>query len=79
MVDYNKQTQVLEKLKVTDNLLLTTSVNFDESQVYLDVDYMDGKFTVQRTFTNNYIGLEELETAMKEFNTEDAVKSYFGL
>lgn len=78
-MDYNKQKQVLEKLEVTDSLTLTTSVTFDESQVYLDVSFMEGKFTVQRTFSNNYIGLEDLEKTIEEFNTEDAVKSYFGL
>jgi len=79
MIDYGKQKQTLEILEITDNLKLTTSVTLDETQVYLDVNYMDGKFTIQRNFTNNYIGLEKLGDAIKEFNTEEAVKNYFGL
>jgi len=79
MIDYNKQTQVLEELKVTDNLTLTTLITFDETQVHLKVDYMAGKFTLQRTFSNNYIGMEELGNTMEQFNTEEAVKAYFGL
>jgi len=40
---------------------------------------MAGKFTLQRTFSNNYIGMEELGNTMEQFNTEEAVKAYFGL
>ena len=79
MIDYGKQKQVTETLEATDNLKLTTSVTLDEEQIYLDVDFMDGKFTIQRSFTNNYIGLEELGNAIEEFKTEEAVKNYFGL
>ena len=79
MIDYNKQKEVIEKLEITDNLTLSTSVTFDELQVYLEVDYMNGKFTVQKTFNNNYLGLEQLENTKKEFSSEDAAKAYFGL
>lgn len=79
MINYNKQKEVIEKLEITDKLTLSTSVTFDELQVYLDVDFMDGQFTIQKTFDNNYLGLEQLEDAKKEFNSEDAVRAYFRL
>ena len=71
--------QVIEELELADNLKMNVSVTYDESKIFLDVLYMDGKFTVQRNFTNNYIGLEELELAKQEFNTEEKVRKYFGL
>lgn len=71
--------QVIEQYELADNLKVSVSVTYDESKVYLDIDYMDGKFTIQRNFTNNYIGLEELSSAKKEFGSEEAVKQYFGL
>jgi len=71
--------QVIEELELADNLKMEVSVTFDETKVFLDVIYLDGKFTVQKNFTNNYIGLAELEEAKKQFNTEEKVKAYFGL
>lgn len=79
MKDYNKQTQEIEKIEITDNLLLSVSVTFDETEVYLNVNYLDGKYTIQRSFTNNYVGLDQLEAAKKEFNSEEAVQAYFRL
>lgn len=70
--------QTIEEVEITDNLKVSTSVTFDETTIFLDVEYMQGKFTIQRSFTNNYIGLEQLEEAKKQFSTEEAVKSYFG-
>jgi len=71
--------QVIEKYELADKLEVKISVTYDETKVYLDIDYMEGKFTIQRNFTNNYIGLEELESAKTEFSSEEAVKKYFGL
>lgn len=79
MIDYNRQAQIIEEEDITDNLKLTISVTFDETKVFMDINYMDGKFTIQKSFTNNYIGLEELETIRKQFNNEEAVRSYFNL
>lgn len=79
MIEHNRQAQVIEENQITDNLKLTVSVTFDETKVFLDVDYLDGKFTLQKSFSNNFIGLEELAEAKSQFNTEESVKLYFGL
>lgn len=71
--------QVIQKYNPTDNLEISVSVTYDESKIFLDVDYLKGKFTLQRTFKNNFIGLEELESDKEHFNTEELVKEYFGL
>ena len=77
MIEQNKQ--VIEEYELADNLKFSVSVTYDESKIYLDISYMEGKFTIQRNFTNNYIGLEELSLTKKEFDSEEAVKNYFGL
>jgi len=79
MIDHLSQYKTLEELKITDKLVVTTSLAFDERKVFLKIDYMQGNFTIQKHFDNNYMGLEELEKTKIEFNTEDAVKQYFGL
>lgn len=79
MIDYNLQAQVLEEFNITDNLKQKISVALDETKIFLDVVFMGGKFTIQKSFTNNYIGLEELEDAKKQFDSEEKVKEYFRL
>ena len=79
MVSYNRQRQVVEKNEITENLKVTISVAIDESEVFLDIDYMDGKYTIQKSFTNNYIGLEDLERVREEFDSEEKLKTYFNL
>ena len=38
-----------------------------------------GIFSVDKTFNNNYFGLEQLETEAKNFDSEKKVKDYFNL
>lgn len=76
MTDYN---ELIEVIEITDDLKALVSINFDKTQVFLDVSYMEGKFTIQRVFANNYLGLEELEKAKKQFNSVANVKEYLNL
>lgn len=75
----NNNSQVIEKVSLTKNLKHTVSVAYDESKVFLEINYMNGKFILQKTFTNNYVGINELETTRKEFNNEEKVKEHFGI
>ena len=79
MIVGGNNTQIIEEDKVTENLTVTVSITFDESKLYLDVNYLQGKFTVQKHFINNYIGVDRLTKAKEEFNSEKAAKAYFGL
>ena len=72
-------TKVIEEESVTDNLTVTTSIGYDEVSIYLTVNYMHGKFTIQKSFRNNYMGLEEFEIERNKFRTEEDVKKYFGM
>lgn len=72
-------TQILEEFEITNNLKMSISVTLDEERVYLDVDYMDGKYKIQKIFKNNYIGLEKLSVARNQFNTEESILEYLGI
>ena len=78
-MEHNRQTQIIESKDISDNLKIVTSVTFDEKRVYLDIDYMEGKFTIQRNFNNNYIGLEKLSEFKEQFSNEEYVRTYFGI
>lgn len=53
----------------------------------MKLDYVTGEedrpvyntFSVDRTFTNNYLGLEELEKIEAQFNTEKDVRDYLNI
>lgn len=71
--------KVIEEESITDNLKLTTAMTFDEERIFLIVDYLNGKFTIEKNFKNNYFELEDFNKAKKQFSTEENVKKYFGL
>ena len=78
-MDYNNHTQVIETIPVSANLNLFISVSLDNSVIFLDIDYMKGKYTIQKNFTNNYLGLEQLEETKKQFSSEEFIVNYLNL
>lgn len=75
----SENAQVIENYEITDNLKMYVSLTFDEEKLFLEVDYLNGKYTIQKTFKNNYIGLELLGNAKKKFSTEQSIKEYFNI
>lgn len=69
----------LEQTKITDNLLHTLYLSADEDRVFLTVDYMNGKFMIEKSFTNNKMGLDELSIIKNQFNEEDKIRKYLKL
>lgn len=66
----------LEDRQVTDNLLHKISISRDQEDLYLNVDFMHGKFTIEKTFKNNFGGLYMLQQATEKFDSEDKVFRY---
>lgn len=69
----------MEEKQINDNLKVKTSMSQDEAVIYLNVDYMQGKFTIEKTFKNNYFGIEELELTMEQLGSESKVRKYLRL
>ena len=69
----------MDEIEINENLIITTSMSQDESIVYFNIDYMQGKFTIEKTFKNNYFGIEELEMVMSELDSEEKVRKYLRL
>jgi hypothetical protein len=69
----------IKKHIINDDLFMTIGVSSDESRINLNVDYKQGKFTIKRSFSNSYLGLEDLETTKELFNTPEKVKKYLRL
>ena len=66
----------LKDRQVTENLLHKISISRDQEDVYLNVDLMKGKFTIEKTFKNNFGGLHMLELTCEKFDSEDKVFRY---
>lgn len=69
----------MDEIEINENLKIKTSMSQDESVIYFNVDYMQGQFTIEKTFKNNYFGVEELEITMKELDSEKKVRKYLRL
>lgn len=70
---------MLETNTLTPRLNHKIQLSYDEERVFLVVDYMSGRFIVEKNFKNNYIGLELLGKECEKFNTEEKVIKYLGL
>ena len=73
MTDYRI---TIEKNKLSDNVLHKISISSDEESVFLVIDYMDGKFVIQKTFRNNPMGVSEMEAVMRSLDDEEKIKKY---
>ena len=69
----------LEEVRISDNLIHTISISSDESVLYLDVDYMEGKFRIEKVYKNNTFSLEEMDMKRSMLNSEDKVRKYLNL
>lgn len=67
---------VLEQKQISQNLLHKISISQDEEQIFLNVDLMHGKFTIEQQFRNNFGGMHLLENACSNFDSEDKILKY---
>jgi hypothetical protein len=71
----NRRT-VLEKRQITTDLLHQISISMNEEQVFLTVDFMDGKFMIEKVFKNSFIGLIQMNEECEKLNDEAKVFRY---
>ena len=71
--------QLIEEIQITNNLKHTTYVAYDESKIFLEVNFMDGKYIIQKTFKNNYIELETYEKVRKDLDSDERIIEYLNL
>jgi len=76
MYDHRK---VLEEKTISENLIYKISISLDESTVYLTVNYMEGNFSIEKTYKNNIFSLESMDKEIDSFNTEEKVRKYLNL
>jgi len=69
----------IEKNEITDNLTHNILISRDEEYVFLNVNYLDGRFVIEKSFRNNHADLEKMNSKIKDFDTEEKVIAYLGL
>lgn len=69
----------IETIEITNNLKHKVQLTTDEENLFLIVDYKNGRSMIERSFKNNYIGINQMNRTAKNFNTEDKVIKYLGL
>lgn len=70
---------MIEKKIITDNLNYELMSSINNETIYLKVDYMNGKYIVEKTFNNNYLGLARMNKEIIKFDKEEKVIKYLGL
>ena len=74
MLDINK---TLKKTnKITENLTQRLYSYIGMDITILEVDFMNKKFLVEKRFQNNVVGKDELEEAIKNFDSEEKIKKH---
>jgi hypothetical protein len=71
--------RLIETKKISRDLKINILMSLDQSTMFLDIFYKEGKFRIQKSFTNNIFGIENMENTVKQFDTDEKVKGYFGL
>ena len=66
---------LLQTKQITKELLQKISISKDQESVYLNVDLM-GRYKIEKTFKNNFVGLHLLELECEKLGTEDKVFRY---
>lgn len=66
----------LEKVQVSEDLVYKIQISPDEEIVYLNVNFMNGRFIVEKSFRNNYDGLDKLKKSISLLDTEEKVITY---
>jgi hypothetical protein len=69
----------IEKCELSDNLIHKVQITTDEEKLFLIVDYMDGRFVIERNFKNNIMGIERMSQERDKFNTEEKIIQYLGI
>lgn len=77
MLDITRQ--FIKKKKITDNLSQVFYESIDKQKLMLEVDYMNRKFVIERSFQNNLYGKDGMDAAIKEFDSEEKVRKYLNL
>ncbi|MDD5650807.1 MAG: hypothetical protein PHF86_10405 [Candidatus Nanoarchaeia archaeon] len=70
---------VTETKQITEKLVQIISLSPNNENIRLTIQYMNGKYIIDKSFQNNYFGKKELEQAKKNFDTEEKVKKHFNL
>ena len=66
----------IEKNIITNNLTHKIMIAPNEERLFLVVDFMKGKFIIEKIFLNNYFGLENLNSVIKTLDSEIKVIEY---
>lgn len=71
--------QQTREFDIDKDLKGSISISNDEAIVFLDINYMNGKFLIQKSFKNNNLGLLDLECNINRFDSVNSVRKHLGL
>jgi hypothetical protein len=69
----------LQKTTITDSFYYELSKSLNGDHIYLKIDYLNGKYLIERTFKNCLSGRDDLEDALKNLGNEQGLKKYLNI
>jgi hypothetical protein len=70
--------RIIEKDEISDMLNHMISISTDQERIFLNVEY-DGRFTIEKMFKNNSLGLMDLHLTREKLDSEEKVLKYFNI
>jgi hypothetical protein len=67
---------LMETVKITDSLVHSVFISKDEKIIRLGVDFLDGKFKIEKDFQNCLSGLSKLSVVRSNLDSEAKVFRY---
>lgn len=68
----------LEQQKVDNNCVIKTFLTTDEKYYVLQLNYMNGRYIAEKTYTNNIMGVGYMEEFKQLYRSEHDFKKHFG-
>ena len=66
-------------MNITPNLVHRILISSDEQNMFLYIDYMQGKYIIEKIYKNNTFSLEEMNFDIQSFNSEKSIIKHFNI
>ena len=67
---------VIENRQITKDLLHQISISENQEKIFLTVKFLSDRFVIEKSFGNNFIGLNEMSEVCEKLDSEAKVFRY---
>ncbi len=75
----NTLKEPIKSVELSDICIKTTYISLDEDMLFIEIKTTDGKFSIERSFSNNMKGQDEFDEFDKLITNEDEFFAAIGI